>query len=304
MNDDFESLFDAVLFDCDGVLYQSDTVLPGAVEVVSELISRKIPVRIVTNSSTKTRTALRNKLQSLGFLDIQTSFCFPTSFCAAELLRTNHPHAKCVYVIGEQGLVEELEMAGYDVIGGPLHNGKIMSDAEFVSLGNSGTLSLIDAVVVGYDRGFNYYKLAFASLVFQCNPACIFVATNPDFHDRIGGKWLVPVNGCALSAVVSAINNSDIKKKIEPIITGKPNPLYGDLVLKTSGLAHLDPSRVLMVGDKIETDIRLAKNCGFKSLLVLSGCATEISPLTPPEDQPDFVLKGLKDMADWLMRRK
>ena len=295
--------FDAVFFDCDGVLYQSDKVLPGAIELVNHLITRKMPVRIVTNSSTKTRMQLRNKLNSMGFHQIQTLHCYPSGYCAAEYLRLFHPHVRSTYVIGESGLVEELQLSGFQVSGGPCDDGKIMNDAEFIKLAESGCFSDIDALVVGYDQSFNYYKLAIASLIFQCNPACILIGTNPDLHDRIGGKWLIPVNGCALAAVSVAINNLDNHSKpLSPIITGKPNPVYGNLVLKASGLAHVDPSRVLMIGDKIETDIRFAKNCGFKSLLVLSGCATDVPLLTAESDRPDFVLKGLKDMADLIIR--
>jgi phosphoglycolate phosphatase len=295
--------FEAVLFDCDGVLYQSNTVLPGAVEVVNTLLSLKIPVRIITNSSTKTRFDLCKKLHALGFTNIEPQHCYPSGFCAAEYLRTVHPEVKNIYAIGEKGLVEELTMAGFDVFGGPADNAKEMSDSEFIRLGNSSEFSDIHAVVVGYDHSLNYYKLALTSLVFQKNPTCILVGTNPDLHDRIGGKWLVPVNGCALAAVVAAVNNLDNQfKPIDPIITGKPNPLYGNLVLKSSGLGHLDPTKVLMVGDKIETDIRLAKNCGFKSLLVLSGCATDLSRVCET-DQPDIVLDGLKDWADMYNRK-
>jgi ribonucleotide monophosphatase NagD (HAD superfamily) len=89
------------------------------------------------------------------------------------------------------------------------------------------------------------------------------------------------------------------KTRVEPIVVGKPNKLFGELVLEASGLSHINPSRVLMIGDKIETDIRLAKNCGFKSCLVLSGCSTERELHNiAPDDKPDYVFAGLLELFE------
>ena len=291
-------MFDAVLFDCDGVLYQSDTILPGAAEAVSAFKARDVAVRIITNASGKSREQVCDKLTRLGFDGIRVGDCYPSGVCAAEYLRTNHPDVKKVYVIGAAGLVSELERVGLEVTGGPADNLKVMTDSLFCEIGEDGDVHA-DAVVVGYDKQFNYYKLAMASLLFQKNSKCILIATNDDINDRIGGKWLVPANGCALAAVVQAVNGLDGQlKPVKPIMVGKPNPIFGRLVLSSSGLGGIDPARVLMVGDKVDTDIRLAKNCGFKSCLVLSGCTTE-DDLTriAPEDRPDFVINGLADLT-------
>jgi phosphoglycolate phosphatase len=294
--------FDVVMFDCDGVLYQSNSVLRGAVETVHALRENNIHVKFITNSSTKSREKMFEKLSSLGFKSISVNDCFPSGYCTAEFLRTS-TNAKRVYVIGESGLVEELRQAGLEVIGGPDDNEKCMTDALFIKYGDSFEFSGVDAVVVGYDQHINYYKLASASLCFQQNKKCLLIATNPDRHDRIGGKWLIPVNGCGLAAVIQAVNGLDDQKEpVEPVILGKPNALFGNLVLQVSGLGHVPAERVLMVGDKIETDIALAKNCGFKSCLVLSGCCTreELERSQIPEPTADMILDGLCEVADAL----
>ena len=295
-------LFDVVMFDCDGVLYQSNSVLKGAIETVHALRENNVHVKFITNSSTKSREKMFEKLSNLGFKSISVNDCFPSGYCTGEYLRTS-TSAKRVYVIGESGLVEELRRAGLEVIGGPDDNDKCMTDALFIKYGDSDEFSNVDAVIVGYDQRINYYKIAVASLCFQQNKECRLIATNPDRHDRIGGKWLIPVNGCGLAAVTQAVNGLDHQEgTVEPVVLGKPNALFGNLVLQVSRLGHVPPERVLMVGDKIDTDIALAKNCGFKSCLVLSGCCTreEIGRYENPSSVADFVLDGLCDIADAL----
>jgi phosphoglycolate phosphatase len=293
--------FDVVMFDCDGVLYQSNQVLEGAIETVSALRDRNVQVKFVTNSSTKSREKLFDKLRDMGFESIKIDDCYTSGFCAAQYLGLHLPDVRKVYVIGEEGLVKELQRVGLEVVGGPQDNEKHMNDALFIKLGDSGEFENIDAVVVGYDQSFNYYKLAVASLCFQQNRNCILIATNQDQHDRIGGKWLIPVNGCGVAAVVHAVNNLDGQRgPVEPLVFGKPNALFGKLVLETSGLSDVPPERVLMVGDKIETDIQLARNCGFKSCLVLSGCVKGED--LKGERPADIVLNGLFDVANVLNR--
>lgn len=290
-------LFDVVLFDCDGVLFQADHVLPGASETLSLLEQRGIHRKVITNSSTKSQETLYDKLTSIGITAISSSDCYPSGVCAAEYLRSEHPTVRTIYVVGAKGLVAELERVGFEVIGGPEDDNEVMTDARFVSLGDSETEARVDAVVVGYDMNFNFFKLGYSSLCFQKNPGCVFVGTNDDVHDRIGGRWLVPANGSVLASVTRAVNGLDSQLNLrEPVIVGKPNALFGNLVLQRSGLKEVDPSRVLMIGDKIETDVRLAKNCGFKSCLVLSGCATKEDLVrVSDDDKPDFVLNGLCD---------
>ena len=295
-------LFDVVLFDCDGVLWQSSEVLPGAAETLRLLRSNNVEIKLITNSSTKSRETLHDKVVKLGLDTVKIQDCFPSGVCAAHYLKSSVPSAKSIYVIGEQGLVDELQRVGFEVVGGPDHNESQMTDSVFVKLGNESSFRDIDAVVVGYDQHFNFYKLCCASLACQQNPNCVFVATNDDQHDRIGGKWLIPANGCALEAVTHAVNGLDGQQsRMQPVVVGKPNKLFGELVLQASGLGHIDPARVLMIGDKIETDIRLAKNCGFKSCLVLSGCS-KLDDLKrfDTQDQPDYVFNGLFELANFV----
>mgnify|MGYP003627135331 CR=1 FL=1 len=58
---------EGLLLDAGGVLYQSGTALPGAVEAVRRLRAGGMPFRLLTNTTRTTRGALAKKLESLGF---------------------------------------------------------------------------------------------------------------------------------------------------------------------------------------------------------------------------------------------
>lgn len=84
---------------------------------------------------------------------------------------------KSVYVIGQEGILEELDLAGISHKGGPSDNGKqavIASDTTFRIDPDIG------AVIVGLDTGINYYKLQYAQLCLNTQKDCIFIATNMD----------------------------------------------------------------------------------------------------------------------------
>jgi ribonucleotide monophosphatase NagD (HAD superfamily) len=108
------------------------------------------------------------------------------------------------------GLVTEALNGGFDVISSKIHNSKILNnDDEFLNINVDG----IDAILVGFDVQFNYYKLAFGSLVIQRGG--YFFATDLDAFDMIGTRK-GPGTGC----MVSAIQNCTETK---PVVFGKPS---------------------------------------------------------------------------------
>ena len=59
---------------------------------------------------------------------------------------------------------------------------------------------------------------------------------------------------------------------VEPVTTGKPNPLSLDLILAGSDIPK---ERCIMIGDNLDTDIGFANNAGIDSLAVLTGVMKE-----------------------------
>ena len=283
-------LIDVVLFDCDGVIWQGSHLLPGALQVITHVKSLNVHVKFITNNACS-RARMHAKFVTLGMSDVVAlEDCFPSSVAAAENCVARVDPVRSAYVIGGEGLLEELSARGIQCTSDGLKN---MTEEQFVELANRSEEEepFFDAVVMGWDTGFNYFKMCRASLAMQRNPRCVFVATNDDPTDRVGGTWLIPGNGSALASVKVATGR-------EPVVCGKPNPLFAQIVLKSAGLEKIDPARVLMFGDRTDTDIRLAKNCGFRSCLLMSGVTQEDDvPKIAPELRADFICKGLSDIA-------
>lgn len=75
-----------LLSDMDGVWFVGRTPVPGAIETLAHLHTRGVPVRLVTNTSTRTRTELAGRMRDMGF-DIADEEFVTTPEAAARYLR-------------------------------------------------------------------------------------------------------------------------------------------------------------------------------------------------------------------------
>ena len=109
---------DVFIFDCDGVIWKGDSLIDKVPAVLEKL--RKMGKRIffVTNNSTKSRLGYKKKFDGLG-LDVQPEEIFSSSFAAAAYLEQTKfkESGKKVYIIGEVGIEDELDLIGVPYIG-------------------------------------------------------------------------------------------------------------------------------------------------------------------------------------------
>uniref|UniRef100_A0A453KIK3 phosphoglycolate phosphatase n=1 Tax=Aegilops tauschii subsp. strangulata TaxID=200361 RepID=A0A453KIK3_AEGTS len=179
---------DAFLFDCDGVIWKGDELIQGVPETLELLRKLGKKLVFVTNNSRKSRRQYSKKFKTLG-LEVTEEEIFTSSFAAAMFLKLNNfsPEKK-VYVVGEDGILDELKLAGFECFGGPEDGKKnIMLEANFYFDHDKN----VGAVVVGLDQYFNYYKMQYASLCIRENPGCLFIATNrdPTGHMTSAQEW-------------------------------------------------------------------------------------------------------------------
>ncbi|KXZ56678.1 hypothetical protein GPECTOR_1g610 [Gonium pectorale] len=270
------------IFDCDGVIWLGDKVIEGVPETLDMLRSMGKKVFFVTNNSTKSRAGYMSKFQSLG-LDVKAEEIYSSSYAAAAYLESINFNKK-VYVIGETGILEELDLKGIRHIGGPGDADKrvTLKSGEFMEHDHD-----VGAVVVGFDRYINYYKIQYATLCIRENPGCLFIATNRDAVTHLTDAQEWAGNGSMVGAIVGST-------KREPTVVGKPS----DFMLKNiSATLGLRPDQICMVGDRLDTDIMFGKNGGLATSLVLSGVTTE-EVLNSPDNKviPDYVLSKLPDL--------
>mmetsp|Transcript_25789 Transcript_25789/g.43030 ORF Transcript_25789/g.43030 Transcript_25789/m.43030 type:complete len:342 (+) Transcript_25789:34-1059(+) len=274
---------DIFIFDCDGVIWRGDDIIAGVPDVLSKLREQNKTVFFVTNNSTKSRKGYLKKFQSLG-LDVQPEEIFSSSFAAAAYLEQNPlPAGKKVYVIGQEGIPQELDLLNIPHIGGPDDSDKVIKLGPGVKVEQDKD---VGAVIVGFDSQINYYKIQYAQLCINENEDCRFIATNLDAVTHLTAEQEWAGNG----AMVGAIKGCTGK---EPILVGKPSPLMIDYIVEKY---KCDRSRICMVGDRLDTDILFGKDNGLQTVLTLSGVTTEKKLLSDENKiRPQYYVDSIAD---------
>ncbi|XP_067118926.1 uncharacterized protein KIAA0930 homolog isoform X2 [Centruroides vittatus] len=256
IEDGFFDKFDYILTDCDGVLWDGNDALPGSAETVNALRSKGKKILYVTNNSTKTKEDYVKKCEKLGFI-ASVDEMFPTSLCVAIYLKSLN-FDKLVYLIGSAGIVKELEAVGISCL--PIGPDPISNDwIEWVK--NLRIDPKVGAVVVGFDEHISYPKMIKAASYLK-NPDCLFIATNTDEQFPTSTDLIIPGTGTFVTAIKTVSGRN-------PIVLGKPNKY----MFETIKIQHpnINPSRCLMIGDRLNTDIMLGRKNGMQTLLVLTG---------------------------------
>ncbi|KAK0414329.1 hypothetical protein QR680_007266 [Steinernema hermaphroditum] len=288
---------DTFIFDADGVLWLGESVMPGSPALVDYLLSKNKTVIVLTNNATKSRAVYSEKLAKLGYNKMinKDSIVNPAAVVADTLDRAGLGGDKKVYLIGTQGIKDELDDLGIEYFGDgpdPVENHHDGSTAFIYDIELEEQHADVGAVVVGYERHFNYIKLMKAANYLQ-NEKCLYIATNED--ETCPGpdpNTVIPDAG----PIVAAVN---VASGREPIVVGKPNtPAFEYICRRWT----IDPQRTMMVGDRTNTDVKFGRDHGLKTCLVLSGCHQVEDILDHHENErhdmvPDFYAENLGSLV-------
>ncbi|MFX0087570.1 MAG: HAD-IIA family hydrolase [Candidatus Hodarchaeota archaeon] len=231
-----------LLLDCDGVVWKGNQAIKGAQFYLEKIEQNGIKLGFVTNNSSLSREGFTKKFEKLGFNPSKYTIV-NSAYGAAEYLKNNN--YKRVFMIGESGLREELELKGLYV-------------AEEYE-------RELDGVCIGWDRQLSWQKLADAMRVIL-NDKGFFLGTNPDNSYPLE-DFLVPGAGAGIAALANACN------KQPDIIIGKPNRYLLDLTLKEMNCLIMDEA--VYIGDRLSTDIAAGINAGIDTILVRSGISED-----------------------------
>lgn len=97
---------DAILFDCDGVLWRGGHALEGAKELIGALRTAGVNVYFVTNNSTKSRIEYLHKIEKVLGIQAEAEEVFCSAYAVAALVKEVAPQTKKAYVVGEGGICE------------------------------------------------------------------------------------------------------------------------------------------------------------------------------------------------------
>ena len=246
--------FQGVIFDIDGVLVFQGRVYPGAAELLDFLREKGIAIRILSNSTLKSRKSCAEKLNNMGF-NIYESEIITASFATAKYLKTLNPRSCWVMLKGE-GLEEFNDF------------NHVTENPEYIVMGD-------------FREGFNFQNMNKALRLLQ-NGAKFIVMITEIVDNSMGGVELTV--GAYGKMLEEAAN-------IEATYIGKPNKYVFEMTLKTM---DIEKSKVLMVGDKITTDILGARKAGLRSVLVKTGEYSESD--LDCDIKPDYIFDSIKDI--------
>ncbi|MCP2259514.1 NagD protein [Streptoalloteichus tenebrarius] len=248
------------LMDMDGVLVHEEHLVPGADEFLAELRSHGVPFLVLTNNSIYTPRDLRARLHRTG-LDVPESAIWTSALATARFLDTQRPGGSA-YVIGEAGLTTALHSIGY-----------VLTDRD------------PDYVVLGETRTYSFEAITKAIRLVESGAR--FIATNPD-ETGPSREGVLPATGSVAALIERATGRA-------PYFVGKPNPLMMRSALRALG-AHSE--NTLMIGDRMDTDVRTGLEAGLQTILVLSG----ISAADTAERFPYRPTKVIGSVADLIGR--
>jgi 4-nitrophenyl phosphatase len=263
MNEGWIADLRGIILDMDGVLWKETQPLADLPSVFEGIHERGWKVLGMTNNSTRTPAHYLSRLKSFG-VDLDPWQVINSSEATAYYLKEVHPQGGYVYAVGERGLLSALEDAGFMP----------------VEEGNREPI----AVVVGMDRELTYRKIERAARYIR--QGVPFIGTNPD-KTYPTPEGLAPGAGVVLAAIEAASG-------VSPLIMGKPNQR-----MYKAALDRIDcqPEEVLVVGDRLETDILGAHRIGCRSALVLSGIASR-EDLLDWSPTPDLVAEDVGSLLN------
>lgn len=249
--------FRGYIFDLDGTVYLGERAIGGAPETIAALRAGGARVAFLSNKPIEPASAYAAKLTRLG-IPATPADVLNSSIVMARYLARTTPDAR-VYLIGEEPLAAELRRRSIQMTEDPLQ---------------------ADCVVVSWDRQFTYKKLNDALQAIRRGAR--FIATHPDRTCPVDGGEVADVGG-----MIGAIEG--VTGKPVELVTGKPSPIT---LAEALAMLDLPAEECIMVGDRLETDMRMGREAGMATALVLTG-VTRRERVAESAVRPDFVIDSI-----------
>lgn len=251
----------AMLLDMDGVLTISARRVTGALEAVAYLRSKTVPLRVLTNTATRSRARVAEELRLAGF-DFTADEVLTSAAATTEYLRGHYPGAKC-YLLGEQG--------------------DVMSDLRGIQWVAEDEDEADVVVIGGADEAFTFHNL---------NRALRMTVRGAELVAMHQGLSWMTSEGLCLDAGAYLLGLEAATGK-RAVVIGKPSREFFEAGLKSLGFAA---ESVAMVGDDVENDVLAAQSLGIMGILVRTGKFVP-EALTRASGAPDLVIDSLAQLG-------
>jgi HAD superfamily hydrolase (TIGR01450 family) len=255
-----------VVLDMDGTIYLGGTLLPNSLTFLSTLEKLGIGYSFVTNNCSRSRAEYVYHLREIG-IEAEPEEIWTSAHATIHYISMELPHVRRLFVHGTAGLKEDFRIAGFEIV-----------DQN------------PEAVVVGFDTALTYDGLAQAA--YWISRGLPYIATHPDRICPTDQPIVLP--DCA---AICALFETATGRRPQAV-PGKPNRLMLDAVLARHKLL---PNEVALVGDRLYTDIRMAREAAAIAVLTLTGETKRADLEACPQNQrPDIVVANLGEFGQML----
>jgi len=258
-----KSLF---LFDLDGTVYIGKQLIKGANDLIKRLEEEEIDYAFFTNNSSKSRRHYHSKLKGYG-IKTEMKRIISSNQVTMEYLKENHPGAKVMY-LGNYDAAREMKEGGVDIVL-PLDRNRKMS---------------VDIAVMAYDTSLTYEKIKNFALTLKSNVK--YFSTHMDINCP-SEEGLIPDNGSFIEMFAKSTGRRP------DIIFGKP---FGEIINYALKSFSRNRKESIFLGDRMYTDIKMGKQAGIDTLLVLSG-DTSKEKLKDYDFEPDYCAESLNTLT-------
>jgi 4-nitrophenyl phosphatase len=260
----------AIVCDLDGTLYLHQTPVDGASLFLSRILQSGRKLFYFSNNTSKSRQTYLTKLGKMGF-PVEDDYLITSADCAENYLKSRSLFPR-IYLVGNNDLVADFAKRGF----------VCLSDEEALKI------PLPSAVVLGFDTELTYRKIeACYNLILADVP---YIATHGDILCPVKKHQFKPDVGSFISLFETATGGR------RPKIVGKP---YKEAVEAICSRANLPPDKIAFVGDRLYTDMRMAKKNNMTGVLVLSG-ETTLEMARESADAPSIIVNSVADLIEHL----
>ncbi len=258
-----------IVFDMDGTIYLGKNLLPGVLDTFKFLNDNKIDYVFFTNNSSHDLDFYFKKISDFGIkCSLEKNFYSSTEVTISYL--KDHG-IKNIYCIGNKSLKDKLTK-------------------HFNYIDRYDSSFNVEAVVCGFSTELVYDELKGACLYLQ-EKELPFIATNLDWRCPIEDGLYIPDCGGMCEWIYRCTGK-------KATVMGKPNPAVIDYLAKKFNVEKKD---ILVVGDRLYTDILVGVNANVDSLCVLSG-ESSLEDVKKYDHQPTYILDSIKDLPDLLKK--
>ncbi|MDR1392411.1 MAG: HAD-IIA family hydrolase [Bifidobacteriaceae bacterium] len=254
--------FDVALTDMDGVLFRGNEPMVHAADQVGRARQRGMKFIFVTNNASRPPRLAAAKLGSMR-IPADRDDVITSAQSGVSLMAEHIPAGSGVMAVGGNGLTEAVTKAGFKLV--------------------TAAIERPAAVIQGLSPALQWRDLEEAAYAIEAGAA--YFATNLDKNlpTEFG---FAPGNGAMVQALV-------VTTGVVPKASGKPHALIFHLAAER-GKAE----RPVVIGDRLDTDIRGANNAGYPGLLVLTGVSKAVDALMAgPAERPSLIARDLRALS-------